>query len=713
MSDTVVQSAAQPAEELLLLGTPDPKQFTPKPPRTLLFGVVAVLVVLAAAASLVALGIQAKETQFRSDLERRLGILATGRSELVTAWLDGTLRLGDRVARSDFFRLFAQDVDVSRGGGDPAAARPKPSADPNAPDQPTVAEQLPLMTNVLTEFVANASLFTAYLLDRRGQVVLTTDSAAPVGPAQKEIATAALEGRAAAFGPLRVSARGLVLDVAMPVFPPRLDDAARSTVKPVATLVLVVPAGDRVAGFLKSSPLAEPWERLRLIQKNAAGFEEIAPGAAPPLRPAAFAPAAAAGGNHYALAERPAFDGAGRVYAVSAKVPALDWWVVQEAEAEQAYAEVASHNRTLLSIVGLVVLALIVGLGALWWYLVSGHNKRLALQFRDLAAKFNTQKRFLDSINNTIIDLISLKDLGGAYRYVNPAFARAVGRPLDKVTGLDDAALFGQGTADRLRLSDDRALAEGRPVTADEKLFLSGRLHYMQLTKIPFLGADEDVQGIVSVARDVTEIVEEQKKREKAVKQMVVALVKAIELRDPYLAGHSQLVAGFAAAIARQLHATPQQVATVEIAANLCQIGKLSISRSLLNKPGRLTAEETQIIQSHVEHTATVLRDIDFELPVFDAIYQMNERLDGGGYPRGLKGDAIMLEARILSVCDVFCARVSPRSYRPAITAQETVGILAGNNTRYDPRVIEALGAVAKSVEGEKLLKNIKGGVEG
>lgn len=698
------------AQDEQLLGTPDPRQFTPKPPRTLLFGLVAVGVVLAAAAGLVALGIQAKERQFRADLERRLDILATGRSELVTAWLEGTLGLGDRVARSDFFRLFAQDVEASRSGAAPAA--PQAAPDPNAPDQPTVAEQLPLMTTVLTEFVANASLFTGYLLDRRGQLVLTTDTAAPVGPTHKAVAAAALESGAPSFGPVRLSARGLVLDLAMPVYPPRLDDAAKSKVKPVAALVLVAPAGDRVAGFLRASPLAEPWERLRLVQKGEAGFEEIAPAAAPPVGAVDFAPPAN-GAGHHALSERPALGGGAPVYAVAAKVPALDWWVVQEADAVQAYAEVSNHNRTLLGIVGLVVVALIVGLGALWWRLVSGHNKRLALQFRDLATRFNAQKRFLDSINNTIVDLISLKDLGGAYRYVNPAFARAVGRPLGTVAGLDDAALFGQGTAERLRLSDERALAEGKPVTADEKLFLSGRPHYMQLTKIPFLGVGEAVQGVVSVARDVTEIVEEQKKREKAVKQMVVALVRAIELRDPYLAGHSQLVAGFAAAIARQLQATPQQIATVEIAANLCQIGKLSISRSLLNKPGRLTAEETAIIQGHVEHTAAVLRDIDFELPVFDAIYQMNERLDGGGYPRGLKGEEIMLEARILSVCDVFCARVSPRSYRPAITAEETVGILAGNDSRYDVRVIEALRAVAGSTEGERMLGNIRGGVEG
>jgi HD-GYP domain-containing protein (c-di-GMP phosphodiesterase class II) len=148
-----------------------------------------------------------------------------------------------------------------------------------------------------------------------------------------------------------------------------------------------------------------------------------------------------------------------------------------------------------------------------------------------------------------------------------------------------------------------------------------------------------------------------------------------------------------------------EAVSTVEIAASLSQIGKLSISRAILNKPERLTEEELAIIQSHVEHAATVLRDLDFGLPVFDAIYQMNERLDGSGYPVGISGDEIGTEARILAVCDVFCARIEPRSYRPAIEASEAVEILKMNPTRYDTSVIEALDTVVQSPTGDKLME--------
>ena len=235
-------------------------------------------------------------------------------------------------------------------------------------------------------------------------------------------------------------------------------------------------------------------------------------------------------------------------------------------------------------------------------------------------------------------------------------------------------------------------------------IFLQSKKHYLQISKVPLKDDDGTVSGIVTVTRDETEVVEHRLKSEQAVKQTVVAMVRAIELRDPYLGGHSRRVAGFAGAIARQMNATPGEISTVEIAANLSQIGKLSISRAILNKPERLTDEEMAEVQSHVEHASSVLRDLDFGLPVFEAIYQMNERLDGAGYPANLEGEQISLEARILAVCDVFCARIEPRSYRPAIAPEEAIDILGQNNTRYDENVIEALRAVVNSVAGEKLL---------
>ena len=190
--------------------------------------------------------------------------------------------------------------------------------------------------------------------------------------------------------------------------------------------------------------------------------------------------------------------------------------------------------------------------------------------------------------------------------------------------------------------------------------------------------------------------------------QLVSALVSAIELRDPYLAGHSKRVAEFAAETARQLRAEPEEIATVEMAANLSQIGKLAIPRALLTKAERLDDDEIALMQGHIEHAERALKGIEFDLPILETIRQMHERLDGTGYPDGLAAGAISRTGLILGACDVFCARIEPRSYRRGIDPQAALAILQQNDSRYDSDVVSALCAVVRSAVGEKLIASVE-----
>jgi len=323
------------------------------------------------------------------------------------------------------------------------------------------------------------------------------------------------------------------------------------------------------------------------------------------------------------------------------------------------------------------------------------------------AARIAAQKQLLDRINGSIGEHIGLKRLDGTYRYVNPAFATAVGRSVEEIDGLDDTALFGQGTATRLKLSDDLALERGGTVTSEEKVYLQSNLHYLQLTKAPFTGADAEVAGIVTVGRDVTDLVEALARKDKAVQQTIAALVLAVELRDPYLAGHSRRVAGFAAEVAKLCGASADQLTTLEIATSLSQIGKLFVPRRLLTKPERLSPEERGELREHIRHAESVLRDIDFGLPVLETIGQMHERIDGDGYPRRLAGEEILLTAQILGLCDWFCARVEPRAHRPSVAPEEALAILERNEQRYAPALVAKLRQAAGSVMGEKLVAAI------
>ena len=331
------------------------------------------------------------------------------------------------------------------------------------------------------------------------------------------------------------------------------------------------------------------------------------------------------------------------------------------------------------------MLAILLAFGAVWWRVASEHHKALAAHFRSSAATINRQKQLLDSINGAVSEHIGLKDEDGIYRYVNPAFAATMGRPIGQMIGLDDEALFGHGTAQRLELADRRARETGLPVTLEERLYISGKQRYLQFCKAPYQDDTGAVTGLVSVSRDVTELVEQREKHDKAVKQTIAALVLAIETRDPYLAGHSRRVADLAGAVAKRVGAGPGEISTVTIAADLCQIGKLAVPRSVLTKPARLDEPEMAMVREHVAHAASLLRDIDFGLPVLETISQMHERIDGKGYPHGLLEHEISQTAQILGLCDVFCARVEPRAHRRGISVADALAILEGNPGALQP----------------------------
>jgi len=666
-----------------------------------------VLAVFAALALLVpSVAIYQKRAALLGELEQRLEILARGRAEVVNAWLEGLTQPIARVVDSEMFRLFATEIDLARDDlsdlATGARKSPKAGTDPASPPVPLEA-QIPFMERVLTDFAKSAGFTAGYLINREGVAYVTSGGTPELSPEQRDIALQTMNDGALRFGPVRVSPAGLVLDLYAPVFPAQDQGTGE---RPVGVILLGAPVGTRLSEILAPPPLAEEGERLRLLQLVDGKAYEIAPGEVPALRPVdALRPAAP--GQAIPFARRPLLSGEAAAYSVGVAVSGPPWWIVQEIDARVVARRLNTYIVFVVIAVALAVLSLAATFGAFWWRLANEHSAALADQYRRLAARIDAQKRLLDSINNTITDHIGLKSADGTYRYVNPAFAQAMNRDVESAIGLDDTAIFGKGTADRLRHSDQRALASGTAVTVNEEVFLGTRGRHLQITKIPYRGEDGDSGGIVSVTRDITELVEEQKKRERAIRQSVAALVRAVELRDPYLAGHSRRVACFAREVGQRLGASAEELATIEIAANLSQIGKLGVPRAILTKPERLSPKEIEQMRRHLDHAREVLGGIDFGLPVLETICSMHERLDGGGYPHGLAGAQISLAARILGACDVFCARVEPRSYRRGIAAETAIEVLEQNSGRYDSKVVAALREVAESITGEKLMADL------
>jgi putative nucleotidyltransferase with HDIG domain len=178
----------------------------------------------------------------------------------------------------------------------------------------------------------------------------------------------------------------------------------------------------------------------------------------------------------------------------------------------------------------------------------------------------------------------------------------------------------------------------------------------------------------------------------------VVALARAVEMRDPYTAGHQMRVSELATRIARELDFSEDRLEGVRVMGLLHDIGKIIVPAEILTKPSGLTDYEFLFIKAHSQAGYDILKEIQFPWPVATAVLQHHERLNGSGYPLGLPGDRIMMEAKILAVADVTESMSSHRPYRPALGIDAALEEIIGNRAiLYAPEAADALVKVLKT----------------
>jgi PAS domain S-box-containing protein len=234
-----------------------------------------------------------------------------------------------------------------------------------------------------------------------------------------------------------------------------------------------------------------------------------------------------------------------------------------------------------------------------------------------------------------------------------------------------------------------------------------GRRHSLLVSGTPYRDKQGNIQGAFGIYHDVTHeretarIISEHKEAlRNSFFGTAEALSKVIEDRDPYTSGHSAGVAGLVEAIARQMGSPEDQITGIYIAGLLHDIGKMAVPVEILVKPGRLTEMEMSLIKIHPQAGYDILKGIEFPWPVAQATLQHHERMDGSGYPHGLRGDEIIQEARILAVADVVNAMTHHRPYRPAFSLRDAMEeIKEGRGRIYDPQVVDVCLEV---LEGEQ-----------
>ena len=310
-----------------------------------------------------------------------------------------------------------------------------------------------------------------------------------------------------------------------------------------------------------------------------------------------------------------------------------------------------------------------------------------------------SEKRFRGMVEQTVIGMFARRD--GRYIYVNPRFCEMTGWSEEELLGLEVLTITSQDPANLQKIKAAWAqLHEGHHKTVNYQVPLrckSGEMIEMMLTAKRIVWDDGKPATIV-IAQDVTEQKRTQDKIAAYVKQLegamrgtLQAVSNMVEIRDPYTAGHERRVGLIASAIAKEMGWDEERCSQLELLGLVHDIGKIAVPSEILTKPTRLSKLEMEMMRGHAQAGYDILKDVPFPTPVAEIIRQHHERMDGSGYPQGLRGDAILPEARVLAVADVIESMASHRPYRPAVGLDAALDeVVKNRGTLYAPEVVDA-----------------------
>jgi len=307
-----------------------------------------------------------------------------------------------------------------------------------------------------------------------------------------------------------------------------------------------------------------------------------------------------------------------------------------------------------------------------------------------------SEQRFRALAEQSMVGIYTLYE--GRIAYVNPRMAEIFGYETSELIGQAPEVLIAEEDRSLVRENIRRRI-DGEVASLHYEF--KGRRKDGSNVMIGVNGSAVWIDGhraIMGVLQDITDKLKaEQDSRDYVVRieNMIMGTVDAmstmVELRDPYTSGHERRVGLISAAIAAEMGLDEYTQRGLRMAGAVHDVGKLAVPAELLSKPTRLSPLEYELIKGHAKAGYEVLKGIDSPWPIAEVAYQHHERMDGSGYPRGLKGDAIILEARILAIADVVESMGSHRPYRPALGIDKALEeIERGRSTHYDAAAVDA-----------------------
>lgn len=657
----------------------------------------------------------------------RLGIVADSRAAEVDRWLAGNIADLSALADNESVQLYVDSIDEF-------------GADPEQQDQVEGFRQY--LRNLLLVAAMRGGFGAAdqdaqpsfnqsrvasggiMIVDSAGEVIAASPDAPPFQGALKDFALGVPAGQSAT-GPLVTDARGQpTMTFVVPLFAVQSDQSAAAQIGRIvgvkevgaelypllrqpgetsrsATTVLLARTGDKVAYL---SPIERPdqaAEPLGLTMELST-----------PHLDSAFAVET---GSGFSADKK---DYRGRDVLVAARsLAGAPWVLMHTVDYGEALGEADARFRNLSIMLGLALLAIAVAIIAVWRHGSSRRAAEAATRASTLAQQYEAQKDLLQLVTDSQPTSIFILDNQNRYRFANAQASALAGIASSAMLGKDIAAVLGPASAKRYLDLNEQALKAGAAINnvarlegdAADKV---GR-KVLQSEHIPLKERSGATAGVLTVEHDITDVVTEREKRARTQQNLVKTLVGVVDRRDPFAADHSTRVARVARAVAREMGLTETETETAEIAANLLNLGKIMIPPEVLAKTGDLTEEERRLLRNSVQVSADIIQDIEFDGPVVDTLRQAQERWDGGGTPRGLKGEDILITARVVAVANALVGMISDRAFRQGMSVDAAIEILFKEAGRaYDRRVVAALVNYLDNRDGRTQLAGGNAGTE-
>lgn len=700
-------------------------------PSTLSFGLpemkrptlnLRVLAVIVLGASLIGGGLVMRFSELQEERElahwqNKLNLIADSRAEAVSGWLDRHFKELDVVANDPSLQLYLTDY---LSGAQPVTADESMQIVFLRNLLLTTANRLgflekrpPEMDSIKASLPVPAGTGLA-LIGADDKIIVSTAGLTSLDDALKQKIDAAPEKTPSLIDMFLSSSGTPQIGFVLPVFPVQSD---ATTAKPLARLIGIKNIGEDFFPLLKHPGLTEDTLEAQLVRKEGdqvlylSALKDQPPLAAkfPLSTPELDAAYALAEPDHFAV-KRDAFSQP--TLMTSRSIQGAPWVMLLHVARDQALAESDRFREQTQWILCFALLALIGGIAAAWYYGTSKRTYMLSLETTRLAARLSAQERLLRVVADNQLEPILIVDAAGIVCFANEKAATALHIFSGDIVGKDLPSLFGPARAESYKGANRIVLETESPIVRTSRETIDGEARVIQsvhipLRHIPLEKLPVPSPGVLIIDHDITGAISESEKRVSTQRQLINALVNMVDERDHHAAHHSAGVALVARAIAEEMGIDLGLIETTETAGKLMNIGKITVPSALLTKASMLAEDEIRLIRESLQRGVDFLQGISFDGPVVETLRQMQERFDGRG-PLGLKGEDILLSARIIAVANAFVGMVSPRAYRSPLDMDAAVkSLLKDIDTHFDSRVVVALAHYVENNKGREAIESL------